>query len=630
MWCAVASATVLMLVASGCEVVVRSSESSTGAAGDAASVAPSLSGDGRFVAFESTATNLVPGDTNGVSDIFVKDHWTDAVERISVNVVGTQGNGPSTDPQVSSDGRYVAFTTEATNLVPGDTNGASDVVLYDRETAVPALMSQDAAGTIGDAASSQPAISETGRFVAFTSAATNLAPGADNGFRDVFVRDRQLGTIVNQSGRYVSGGATDGDSYDPVTSGEGGLGPGSVGVVFTSDANIPSRCATPTPGASDVYTTTAGANGLLFGAWPIDGLDAPAGSPSPGAGLSFVSDGNVYTANIVLSGDLNCRTDAPTLLTQGIDGDPADGASSAPTSATVDGVARTAFVSEATNLVPGDTNGVADVFLWDETEGITRISTNRPGQADGASGAPSISADGRFVAFASDATTFGTDTNGVTDVFVRATDSATVASVTPASGGAGQSLEVTVTGTNLGPGATLSFGDGVTIDQVDYVSRTELRATITIAPGAAAGARPVHAELPPGASADCESCFVVTAGIPALLVEDTVVAEGSGASTTLVDVTVSLQPAAAGTVTVDYATADGTAVFLPSSERDYAAESGTLTFAAGETTKTITLLVAGDDRTEADETFSVELSNPSPAETPVAKSTGTITITDDD
>ena len=110
----------------------------------------SISADGRYVAFHSDASNLVPGDTNGMSDIFVYDRQTDTIERVSVAANGTQGNGHSTSPSISADGRYVAFYSNASNLVPGDTNGTSDVFVYDRQTDTIERVSLAADGTQGN------------------------------------------------------------------------------------------------------------------------------------------------------------------------------------------------------------------------------------------------------------------------------------------------------------------------------------------------------------------------------------------------------------------------------------------------------------------------------------------------
>ena len=131
------------------------------------SVDPAISADGRFVAFSSDATNLVPGDTNGTADVFVRDRQTGTTRRVSVGSGGAQGNGLSVDPAISADGRFVAFASDATNLVPGDTNGADDVFVRDRQTGTTRRVSVGSGGAQGDRVSFDPAISADGRFVAF-------------------------------------------------------------------------------------------------------------------------------------------------------------------------------------------------------------------------------------------------------------------------------------------------------------------------------------------------------------------------------------------------------------------------------------------------------------------------------
>src|SRR5262249_32007494 len=145
-----------------------------GTPADADSDAPSVSADGRYVAFHSDATNLVFGDTNGCTDVFVYDRQTGATARVSVASDGAQGNAGSVDPSVSGDGRFVAFHSAASNLVPGDTNGVTDVFVYDRQTGATARVSVASDGTQGNASSLEPSVSGDGRFVAFYSAASNL------------------------------------------------------------------------------------------------------------------------------------------------------------------------------------------------------------------------------------------------------------------------------------------------------------------------------------------------------------------------------------------------------------------------------------------------------------------------
>src|SRR5438093_1242029 len=151
----------------------RVSVASDGTQANGGNADSAISADGHFVAFRSFATNLVPGDTNAVEDIFVHDRVTGATERASVASDGTQGNGASTTPAISADGRFVAFTSLASNLVAGDTNGALDVFVHDRATGETIIASIASDGTRGNGSSSRPSLSADGRFVAFTSSASN-------------------------------------------------------------------------------------------------------------------------------------------------------------------------------------------------------------------------------------------------------------------------------------------------------------------------------------------------------------------------------------------------------------------------------------------------------------------------
>ena len=148
---------------------------------------PTISADGHFVAYWSEASNLVPGDSNGVADIFVKDRQTGALERLSMAADGAQGNGPSYGPVLSADGRYVTFWSEASNLVAGDSNGTADVFLKDRQSGVLERVSLAGDGTQGNGPSYSPILSPEGGAVAFWSEASNLVAGDGNGRTDVFL-----------------------------------------------------------------------------------------------------------------------------------------------------------------------------------------------------------------------------------------------------------------------------------------------------------------------------------------------------------------------------------------------------------------------------------------------------------
>ena len=135
----------------------------------------------------SPADNLVPGDTNGTDDVFVHDRKTGTTERVSVDSAGDQGNGGSYDPAISADGRFVAFESDADNLVPGDTNGSTDVFVHDRKTGTTERVSVDSAGNQANSDSCEPAISADGRFVAFYSAPPTWFPATPTAQSDVFV-----------------------------------------------------------------------------------------------------------------------------------------------------------------------------------------------------------------------------------------------------------------------------------------------------------------------------------------------------------------------------------------------------------------------------------------------------------
>ncbi len=181
-------------------------------ANGASDARPSVSGDGNVVAFASAATNLVAGDTNGQYDIFVRNRTNNTTERVSVSSAGVETNQPSSWPSVSYDGRFVAFQSDASNLVSGDTNSVSDVFISDVQNGTTTLVSKNSSGTIGDRGSGDVDISADGRFVVFTSYATNLVTGVNPlGIGEqVFMKDlltneiqviskNSSGTIGNQS-----------------------------------------------------------------------------------------------------------------------------------------------------------------------------------------------------------------------------------------------------------------------------------------------------------------------------------------------------------------------------------------------------------------------------------------------
>lgn len=326
------------------------------------SINPSISADSRYIAFESAANNLVIGDTNNQTDIFITDRQTQTTDIVSLNSFGFGGNLNSFHPSVSGDGRFVTFASNATNLVPGDSNNTTDIFLRDLLTATTTRISVDSLGNQSNAASINPTISADGRFIAFESDATNLVMGDLNNARDIFLHDTLTG-MTAQISRNSLGDRGNFSSFNPTISADGRF------IAFDSFAtNI---VAGDTNNARDVF-------------WH----DTLTGMTSS---ISVDALGN--------QGDFSSI--APSISTDG---------------------RFIAFESTATNLVPGDTNGVRDIFVRDVANGImTRVSVDIfSNQVSRSSFAPTISGDGRFVAFDSfDPLLVPGDSNGTNDIFVR-------------------------------------------------------------------------------------------------------------------------------------------------------------------------------------------------------------------
>jgi Tol biopolymer transport system component len=201
--------------------IIRVSVDSNGAQANGRSDPyPSISADGRFVAFASVASNLVAGDTNGASDIFVHGLVSRETTRVSVDSGGAQADGVSSRPAVSGDGRFIAFQSAASNLVAGDTNGATDIFVHDRESGETTRVSVANDGGQANASSFEPGINADGRFVTFFSPASNLVEGDTNNTYDAFVHDRVSGATIRAS---VDSAGVEGNSFTFMTtiSGDG-------------------------------------------------------------------------------------------------------------------------------------------------------------------------------------------------------------------------------------------------------------------------------------------------------------------------------------------------------------------------------------------------------------------------
>ena len=382
----------------------------------------SISADGRYVGFHSYASNLVPGDTNAAEDVFIRDRASGTTTRVSVDSSGIQGNGISSSPSLSADGRYVAFWSYASNLVVGDTNAVQDVFVRDRQSATTVRASVNSSAAQASGSSFDPSISGDGRYVAFVSAATNLVSGDTNGFTDIFVRDLSSGTTVRASVD-SSGLQANGDSYEPSVSGDGRY------VAFVSTAT--NLVSGDTNGNTDIFVRDLSSGITVRASVDSTGAQALGG---PCLYPSFSANGRYVVfksdATNLVPGDTNGYSDifvrdllGGTTLRASVDSSGAQALGGVSDTASISADGRyVAFGSNATNLVSSDTNTAEDVFLRDLSIGTTaRVSVSSSGaQSNQGSSAPSVSADGRFVAFASDASTLvAGDTNGLGDIFVH-------------------------------------------------------------------------------------------------------------------------------------------------------------------------------------------------------------------
>ncbi len=420
----------LMLVAIGCGLtypgatpgMFRVNVSSAGnEASGGGSYSPAVSGDGRYMVFTSAATNLVTGDANAVTDVFVHDLQTAETVLVSVASDDTQGNGDSTAPGISDDGRYVVFASSADNLIAVDDNTAWDIFLHDTQTGDTVRVSESTGGAQGDGDSEYPVISGDGSHVAFISAATNLVAADTKGQLDVFLYE--IGTAITSRVSMVTGGAeaTSASRYADISD-DGRY------VTFHSWATNLDQIEPDTNGVVDVFLHDTGTGDTIRISMATDGTTQGNGASQRGA---ISGDGRYIAfssrADTLTGGDVNgvrdvflhdTLTGETTLVSVDTGGTQGDGDSDYP--AISDDGGYVMFQSAATNLVTGDTNGFSDIFLHEPATGDTGlVSVGLEGApASGDSSAPDINTDGTTLTFDSDAANLITsDGNLFSDIF---------------------------------------------------------------------------------------------------------------------------------------------------------------------------------------------------------------------
>jgi Tol biopolymer transport system component len=406
----------------------------SGAAGvkaDDASTTGGISADGTVISFHTPATTVHPDDLDGAIDVYARDARTATTHLVSRadGAAGAPGNDNSFGSRISADGRFVAFTSVATNLHPADTDAGSDIFVRDLTTATTTLVSR--AGGPGDpkanGGSSQPSISADGRYVAFASTATNLPDDAD-ATSDVFVRDLLASTTTLVS-RASSGEKGNGSSFAPSISDDGRrVAFGTAATNLDADGSDPDS-------AQDIYVRNLdGATTALVSRAPgVEGAKADgfntAGQIAPGGNaVAFASNAPNLGApepGAVFVRDLQAATTTLASRASGIGGAPANGGALFST-LSADG-RYVAFASGATNLHPDDTDSLGDVFVRDLVAATTTLVSRASGEAGAkANGGtpfesgPAISGDGTVVAFESTATNLDPDDDDAgKDLFTR-------------------------------------------------------------------------------------------------------------------------------------------------------------------------------------------------------------------
>ncbi len=447
----------ICLVATGsraASVTERLDVTYSGVAPNGSSWWPVMSADGRFVAFHSWASNLVPSDRNGAYDIFVRDRFLGTTTLVSVSSIGTQADADSIYPAISADGKSIAFISAATNLA-SDANGKTQVYVRDWLTGTTELVSVSPTGEPADADCEYCSISGDGRYVVFDTASTNLAPGT-GAHLEVYLRDRAAGTtqLISVS---TAGDSANWDALKPRITPDGRY------VVFCSLADniVPND----TNAAKDLFlrdlmaTTTERIS--VADVTGEQGNARSAAAPPPAITpdarfIAFASEASNLVASdsnglwdIFLRDRETGRTELISASTAGEPGNDISGHTLGGLAISADG-RYVAFPSLATNLVPGDTQAYWDAFIRDREAGTTDLlsASLTGGFANGDSGCNSVcmSADGRSVVFDSRATDLVPDVSGsFIHVYLRTVVAPTTTPIVTIDGGAAYSTSPNVT-----------------------------------------------------------------------------------------------------------------------------------------------------------------------------------------
>jgi len=400
----------------------RASVSSANAQANNDSGASAISKNGRIVAFESAATILIGNDANVAVDVFVRNRRSGTTSRVSVGSGGTEANDHSYHPQISDSGRFVAFTSDASNLIELDENTTSDVFVHDRKTKRTTRISTRSNGAEATSSSHLQGISADGRYVLFYSSSTDLVRGDTNGSFDVFVKDRRTGKTALVSKRTNGAQANDHALLSAIS-------PNGRYVAFLSGAT--NLVANDSNGLPDVFVHDRKSRNTVRASVASNGAQSNNVNHFPAMSDNGIVAFPSFASNLV-NGDANVNWDVfvhnikskktrrVSLSNAGAEGNGPSGFHGPP-KISADGM-RIAFDSQATNLVAGDSNGAIDAFLHDRDNRTTRrVSVRFDGsQGDDHAFTGDLASGGGFISFRSSSTNLvAGDTNSLRDVFVR-------------------------------------------------------------------------------------------------------------------------------------------------------------------------------------------------------------------
>jgi len=525
---------------SSCAFLSRASESSSGDQANEYSYPSGLSSDGRWLVFQSFASNLVPGDTNAATDTFIRDNWTKAVTRVSVSSTGAQGDSGVLLQAMSADGRIVAFTSNATNLVPGDTNGLPDVFWHDRDTDNDGVFDEPGAiatvlatarpdGGVGNGFSFDVALNGNGSVLAFDTEASDLlaAPDVDtNGENDIYAVTFDLSTSQRTSTRIVSripGSLVENNGFSRHASVDWS---GNLIAFETTASNL---LPADTNNTWDVVVNDGTQLLRGTGAVQANGASYRPTLSGDGSRLAYISTAtNLVPGDTVANAQVFVTEFASTGSTESAGAQIGDAHTLDRISLSADGD-RVAYTSVDPQLVPDDTNHTYDVFVHDFTSDVTQRIDVTPFLQQGDFGgiSPRLSGDGRFVAFAAYSDLKPPDANGTTpDIFVRrslvpvlnsvaAIDPITNAEV-PAVLHPGAN-DLVIRGAAMEPDLVVGLGAGTTTSVTSF-RPWEVHVTVNVAANAVAGNRNLVVSNPGSTGAlaggTLQACACITIANP--------------------------------------------------------------------------------------------------------------------